>query len=681
MGAPIKLMGFSGLAPRTHKRLIAENQAQVATNARLTNGQVASLRDPLLTASPGVSGAISVYRALLNGAERWAAWAVDVDVARGPLAQDVLGRFYWTGDGEPRMSQFSDAFNGGGPYPSIFYVLGVFPPKTAPTVVPGGGAGVGNESRSYVYTFQTPFGEESGPSPASAVQTANNAAWALSNMDAAPPNTGTVSAAVKDTPVVGQTTVTLNSVFGLRAGEDVTFASVVGMTDLNAKFNLVSVDTALGKVVVTLATTQTYTSGGTWARKSLHNVTGMVKNIYRTVTGQSGATEWRFVDVVAVATTTYSDTKTTAVVALNNLLASTLYEQPPADMRGLIALANGMMAGISKNQVCLCAPFQPHAWPSAYRQTVSHNLIGLGYFGTTIVACTEGPPYTMTGVDPVTMGGGMQPVGVEWPCMSKRSVVSTPFGVMYAAPQGLALVGIGGPEIVTRPFYTQEEWAKVYPATMVGAMRDNKYYGSFTVDANFSYVLIVDKSEAAAITVANYKVSELWTDMLSGKLYAVQSDVIKEWDAAGGINSLYDWQSKEFVYLKPQNNGACKVDADFTQTADQVNGLIAAIAAAKAANQAIINSGPIGGAYGMYPIGQIPIGLSNMQAVPDATYNQLQFQLYVDGALKLTKQLTDSKAFRLPAGYMSDNVSARISGNVPVSSIKIAPTMKALELV
>jgi hypothetical protein len=52
----------------------------------------------------------------------------------------------------------------GGPYPSGCYVLGVTPPVAAPTVTPSGGVG-STVTRVYVYTFVTPWGVDSAPSP------------------------------------------------------------------------------------------------------------------------------------------------------------------------------------------------------------------------------------------------------------------------------------------------------------------------------------------------------------------------------------------------------------------------------------------------------------------------------------------------------------------------------------
>ena len=79
----------------------------------------------------------------------------------------------------------------------------------------------------------------------------------------------------------------------------------MGLTELNGTHRIVSVDAALNRVVVRLATSQVYASGGTWARESPLNTAGMVKRIYRTA-GTNPA--FVFVAEIPVADTTYADT-------------------------------------------------------------------------------------------------------------------------------------------------------------------------------------------------------------------------------------------------------------------------------------------------------------------------------------------------------------------------------------
>ena len=238
-------------------------------------------------------------------------------------------------------------------------------------------------------------------------------------MDIAPPNAGVVTGAVKDIPFEGQVEITLDTVFGLRAHEKIRFASLEGMTDLNGEFTLVRVDSATNKVLVSLSTTQVYAAGGTWARVARHNISGMTRRIYRTLT-TSGGTEYHYVVTLSAVTTMYDDSTRDEEVALGETLPSTTWNMPPADMKGITILANGVAAGFAGNEVLFSEPFKPYAWPTSYRQTYDQDIVAIAVTGTTLVGMTEGNPFTITGVDPVTMGGGMEKLGVAWPCMAKR---------------------------------------------------------------------------------------------------------------------------------------------------------------------------------------------------------------------------------------------------------------------
>ena len=122
------------------------------------------------------------------------------------------------------------------------------------------------------------------------------------------------------------------------------------MTDLNGKFPLASVDPATNKVILHLATAQIYTGGGTWARVAPHNTAGMSKRIYRSLTTSSG-TEFQYVTTVTADTTAYSDT--TADNNLGEVLPSASWSMPPANLKGIIILANGIACGFRENEVSL----------------------------------------------------------------------------------------------------------------------------------------------------------------------------------------------------------------------------------------------------------------------------------------------------------------------------------------
>ncbi|SHL43100.1 hypothetical protein SAMN05216428_102385 [Nitrosospira sp. Nsp11] len=676
--AAFRIAGFSGLVPRLAKQLLSPNQAQVATNCILTSGDLRPRNGPLLIASPVIANDIkSMFRMEKDGNEKWLAWDKDVDVARSPIAANTERRFYYTGDGEPRVSDYDTATAGIGPYPSGCFVLGVTPPITKPSVSASGGTGA-DVTRAYVYTFVTPWGEESAPSPASTLATGkeSGATWALSGMDVAPPNSGTVTGAVKDTPSAGYVEITLDKVYGLRAGETVTFSGVTGMTDLNGAFTLNNVDSVTKKVRVILSTTQTYSSGGTWTRQAPHNTNGMNKRIYRTLTTSSG-TEYHYVVTIAAITATYSDTASDETVALGEVLPSTTWLMPPADLKGIVILANGIAAGFTGNEVCFSEPFKPYAWPTAYRQTYDQDIVAIGVTGTTLVGMTKGNPFSITGVDPVTMGGGMEKLGVAWPCMAKRGMASFAFGVGYPAPQGLVIAGINT-DIVTKDLFTQKEWAELNPNTFIAASADNRYYCGYTVDDS-SLMFVIDKAESASFIKVNQKITAIWADPWTGKLYVAADKKIYQWEGDVGTKLAYEWKSKKFITAPPINYGAAKIDADFDMTEAESASSGASFEASIAANQALIDGRLMDDGLADAELGERELCGDAMESTPSLVIDSLQFQLWADGVLKFTKQVTNTRAFRLPGGYKADNVEVVLSGNVKVTGVVLAETMDGLK--
>jgi hypothetical protein len=104
----------------------------------------------------------------------------DVDIVRSPIVNDSYDRYYWAGDGRPRMNTYANIY-AGTPGP---YFLGVPAPTNALSVAPPAGT---DETRAYVYTFVTTFGEEGPPSPP-VVATGDAGTWALTNMDTVVPD-------------------------------------------------------------------------------------------------------------------------------------------------------------------------------------------------------------------------------------------------------------------------------------------------------------------------------------------------------------------------------------------------------------------------------------------------------------------------------------------------------------
>lgn len=182
----IKLEMFQGLIPRVSPRLLPSMAATEAKNTKLLNGEVRgfrALREIADFSAGSVTPVRKVFRVVDNAGVNPDAWLTfdsrDVDVVRSPIINDQYDRYYWAGDGRPRMNPYSRVYAGSTPY-----YLGVPTPVNALSITPPAGT---DETRAYVYTFVSAYGEEGPPSPPT-VTSGNAGTWALSNFDTTVPD-------------------------------------------------------------------------------------------------------------------------------------------------------------------------------------------------------------------------------------------------------------------------------------------------------------------------------------------------------------------------------------------------------------------------------------------------------------------------------------------------------------
>lgn len=171
--AAINLNVFRGSAPRIAPKLLNQTQAASNTMARFENGQLTAWRGNETIQAVAKSGTMkSLY---LYRRQFWFHFPYDVDVVRGPVANDTRERVYWTHEPaasiEPRMSVAAIATGGvSGEYPTAWYKLGIPAPTVAPTAstTPTGDP-EDWRTTAYVYTYVSEYGEEGPPSPPSTV--------------------------------------------------------------------------------------------------------------------------------------------------------------------------------------------------------------------------------------------------------------------------------------------------------------------------------------------------------------------------------------------------------------------------------------------------------------------------------------------------------------------------------
>jgi hypothetical protein len=188
--------------------------AQTALNVNLESRTLKPWRG-LLDTETGLteSDPSTIYRFgldLVSDTQYWFHFLDDVDLVKGPLVADQTERTFYTGDGAPKWTNNTLALTGGPPYPQDYRDLGVPAPSSAPTVsVTGTGSGT-EDSRTYVYTNVTAYGEESAPSPASSEVTvsASGHTVTITDFSAAPTGTSSTTARRIYRSVTGSSGVT-----------------------------------------------------------------------------------------------------------------------------------------------------------------------------------------------------------------------------------------------------------------------------------------------------------------------------------------------------------------------------------------------------------------------------------------------------------------------------------------
>lgn len=214
----IKLSAFGGMIPAQDDRLLPDNMAADAKNVWLYTGVIEGIRElkPVYTVLSGTTK--RVFRIPKAAVDKdhifdsyWMEFPIsDVNVLKAPMDNDGFNRYYWAGDAAassypPNYNTLSRIIAG-----SSSYILGVPAPSVAPVItlsptqpmtavassysitlntvalkrttstgttvveLTGEPSGVGAsgfdasdiiESRAYVYTWVTTYGEEGPPSP------------------------------------------------------------------------------------------------------------------------------------------------------------------------------------------------------------------------------------------------------------------------------------------------------------------------------------------------------------------------------------------------------------------------------------------------------------------------------------------------------------------------------------
>ena len=781
MGA-VKIHKFLGEAPKISTELLPDGAAQVAYNTKLYSGDLIPYQEPVVVADANRTGTIKTLYALRDiaaGTLKWLTWATDVDIAVASSTEDDEQRFYYTGDGAPKVSNYALATKTGTPYPNTYYNLGLPLPTTTPTT----------SAASFTVTNTASYARDSGNTATITTGTAHS--LSTGNVVTVRDFTTTVGETFNSTNV--QVTVTGTTTFQyFNSGDAVSTASdTAGRVDLAGNTQIRTYVytwiTPWGEEsIASLPSDELYIKEGqvitvtglpTATPAASYFVRGL--RLYRTLVSASGTEYYKLSDlwfpinttkvarsgnvstvtfaephnfiaddrfkvsgctttsfnitggtvkaVVDDYTITYdqtaADTGETADTAgtlyhdvaeeitdparywgdgsytytddflytnLLGLLSSDYYDEPSSSMKGLRVAHNNILVGFFDNQLCFSEPGNPHAWPVKYRLTFDSNIVSIEPVSGYIVILTEAYPYAVSGNDPATMV--VARIDMLYPCLSKRSVVNMGYGVVYATHGGLAVYSLSkGLSLITKMVHDWDTWNEnLTPSTLVGHFYKDKYFGSYNGN---SLIFEQDEKTGGFFSIVQTTFTAAWTDQITNKMYYITDTTgdIYEWDDMTQPLTPMEWKSKVVVTKKYMNLGAARVIADYDTPQSEIDAINAYNVAAKAYNilrwaeaaQLGTLNGPtdyLVGGVRVSNVGSIngcPVingdCITREQKV-HANYLCITFKLWVDKVLVFQGNVCSDKIFRLPAGYRSDTFEVSVSGAARVRAIHLGET-------
>lgn len=622
---------FSGIAPRIAPRLLPATLAQEALDVKLGSGELRPhYADEILQYIP--SNIQSIYRyKWKNKTYNWLMWPYETRVAKGPVYDDENNRIYFMNQGgffvtDSSLLEDKD-YNADFSFGDTCYLVAIPQPGQSDIWVSGGTGSGDIESRSYVYCYVRQ--------------------WPDGTIDV-----GKSSGPLKNLNDKSRYTV------DVRPGQTVTMSIEEPLlTHLNGTVR------GINKIYI-------YRSEVTSAGQAVYSYVDQFDVNLERVTNNPNAV-WK--------TNHYEYTDSKPNTSLGEACPSLYWDVPVDGLKGLVSLQNGLFAAYKDSTVYVSDWNAPHAWPYEHTVTIDYPIVGLGSFGNTIVVCTEAAPVLIVVQDPTNPT--IKAIQENCPCVSADSIVNTRNGVIFASQNGLVLINSTSPTFITEKLLTQDEWLPLHPESLKGAFLNNAYYGFFTNPTDTAAGFIFDLDNHTYSTVYNSIVSSgmvyttqhakvVYNDIEQSQLYVCYplengtQYSLCSFASDSRINKSFRWRSK--VNVSPQglfNLSVARVmmtSQSFQKENEHIwkGKLTGSSLAAR-----VMDGEPINGWC-----------KTNELELADATV----FNYYVDGELKYSREVKDSKPFRLPSGFRGETIEVEVKSNAYIHSITLASSMGEL---
>ena len=724
----LKLKNFGGMIPAVDPRLLPDNQAELSENAWMYTGSIEGIRLPTSVYTVTNSLTRKVYRIPKQYYDKnhiidslWLEFINPyVDVIHSPTVADTYNRYYWASaqdysadvpkyNTKARIELDLAGYAGNGAL-----VLGIPAPDIAPFVSRATGVYILEASTaSYsllkgttrIY-YSRGYGQDkdtfnSGIGVDDIAYELYGATKAISSLkgnvdQSAAPTQSSIAknlyktagqrAEMRYTTVQSGLRITISDTGGITLGvppqpsaaSSTTPHEGTGIQESRAYvYTWVSAYGEEGPP--SPATLYNGWSGDPWiikltapttANTTDRNLTNV--KIYRTVTGVGGATTYFFVAELPIAQTVYTDTLDDVTVTGNPILESTFWYAPPSDLEGMVPMPNGMVAGWRENEIWFCEPYRPHAWPAPYTLAVEFPVIGLGVIGQSLIVCTTGAPFSISGVNPASMS--ISRITSNESCLSRGSNINTASGVVYASQNGLVLAVPGSAQVITRNMITKDHWLDAINnlniPSLQAAVLNGAYYcwgtvrpGCFEPTAfeptAFLQQDFTGARTGAIIDFTNQRASYVrlsstadtyncYIDTWTGEAFVLRDGQVYWVDVSvERTHGPYTWKSKILETPNQRNFEAMRVYFSTFPDTPALN--------------------PVANTASVQTLAADQWGLMRM---------------YADGVLRFTREIRKSgELMRLPAGFKATYWQIEIEARVQINSIELASSAKELGLV
>lgn len=622
---------FSGIAPRIAPRLLPATLAQEALDVKLWSGELRPhYADEILHYIP--SNIQSIYRyKWKNKTYNWLMWPYETRVAKGPVYDDENNRIYFMNPTgfyvtDSSLLEDRDYMKGLDESGTPYYTAGI--PRAGYGIMSVSGSGSGDiEARSYIVCYVRQWPD------------------------------GTIDVGKSSEPYATSWDAAARRTIDVRPGQTVKI-SVGNISDTD------SAKTGVNKVYI-------YRSEVTSSGQALYSYVDQFDINPSHVTNNPDAT-WN-----TGGWYEYLDKK--ANTQLGEACPS-IYWDPPVDgLKGLVSLQNGLFAAYKDSTVYVSDWNAPHAWPYEHTVTIDYPIVGLGSFGNTIVVCTEVAPVLIVVQDPTNPT--TKAIQENCPCVSADSIVNTRNGVIFASQNGLVLINSTSPTFITEKLLTQDEWLPLHPESLKGAFLNNAYYGFFTNPTDTAAGFIFDLDSHTYSTVYNSIVSSgmvyttqhakvVYNDIEQSQLYVCYplengtQYSLCSFASDSRTNKSFRWRSK--VNVSPQglfNLSAARVMMTSHSSQKENERIWEGKLTGSSLAACVMDGEPINGWC-----------KTNELELADATV----FNYYVDGELKYSQGVKDSKPFRLPSGFRGETIEVEVKSNAYIHSITLASSMGEL---